>query len=514
MQEPKHTHRSERRRGGTGLTYASLEQVAAWRFLWHRMAVAVARHSVRLVHDPSKNYGAAATVGVVIAALALGVCFVLSWLRPVGQIGNSKLVADRGSGALFVDVNGTMHPALNLASARLILGQDASPTLVPMAQIEERPIGPTVGIVGAPNDLTPRTPADTGWGLCDKAGTAGTLATPRVTALTGQAELGDWAHEMASPEAVLMTYGGSVFLVTDGHRSQLDLADKPVMLALGLQAGNLRPTPMSRALYEALIPTAPLRVPDVPAPGGPVGYAAPGLPVVSGSVVKSRGATGDDQFFVALPAGLQMIPETVALMLHNANVSRQGRVLDVEAPMVASAPQAVGFDVSMYPNGPVKLLDKAAEPVTCVMWRKDSGAPQATVTTVSGRRLPIAQGEESQVIKMVSAQAGQQSADEVYLGPQSANFVQLTGVEPDSGRSESVWWIGHTGVRFGIETSDREHDPLRALGLSGVTPTPAPWAVVRWLPAGPALSRQSAMVEHDTLGANPAAAPMSEKGTR
>ena len=82
MQEPKHTHRSERRRGGTGLTYASLEQVAAWRFLWHRMAVAVARHSVRLVHDPSKNYGAAATVGVVIAALALGVCFVLSWLRP------------------------------------------------------------------------------------------------------------------------------------------------------------------------------------------------------------------------------------------------------------------------------------------------------------------------------------------------------------------------------------------------------------------------------------------------
>jgi type VII secretion protein EccB len=292
------------------------------------------------------------------------------------------------------------------------------------------------------------------------------------------------------------------------------LADKPVMLALGLQAGNLRPTPMSRALYEALIPTAPLRVPDVPSPGGPVGYAGPGLPVVSGSVVKSRSAAGDDQFFVALPAGLQMIPETVALMLHNANVSRQGRVLDVEAPIVAEAPQAVGFDVSMYPNGPVELLDKADEPVTCVMWRKDSGAPQATVTTVSGRRLPIAQGEESRIIRMVSAQAGQQSADEVYLGPESANFVQVTGVEPDSGRSESVWWIGHSGVRFGIETSDRQHDPLRALGLSEVAPTPAPWAVVRWLPAGPALSRQSAMVEHDTLGANPAAAPMNEKGTR
>lgn len=513
--EPKHTERGEGRRGGTGLTYASLEQVAAWRFLWHRMAVAVARHSVRLVHDPSKNYGAAATVGVVIAALALGVCFVLAWLRPVGQLGeNTKLAADRGSGALFVEVNGTMHPVLNLASARLILGQPESPKLVPMDQIEKRPIGPTVGIVGAPNDLTPRSPVTTGWGLCDNAGKPGTLATPRVTALTGVAELGDWAHEIGSPEAALMSYGGAIYLVTDGHRSQLDLADKPVMLALGLQAGNLRPTPMSRALYEALIPTTPLRVPDVPSPGGPVGYANADLPVVSGSVVKSRGAGGEDQFFVALPAGLQLIPQTVALMLYNADVSRQGRVLDVAAPVAAAAPQAVGFDVSMYPKGPVQLLDKGAEPVTCVMWSKDSGAPQATVTTVSGRRLPIAQGEDARVIRMVSAQAGQQSADEVYLGPQSANFVQVTGVEPDSGRSESVWWINHSGVRFGIETSDRQHDPLRALGLSEVTPTPAPWAVVRWLPAGPALSQQAALVERDTLDAHPASAPITEKGTR
>jgi len=512
VQEPDNTHRSERRRGGTGLTYASLEQVAAWRFLWHRMAVAVARHSVRLVHDPSKNYGAAATVGVVIGALALGVCFVLAWLRPAGQIGNAQLVADRGSGALYVDVNGTMHPALNLASARLILGQDASPTLVPMAQIEQRPIGPTVGIAGAPNDLVAHTPTETGWGLCDTVGTPGRLVVPRVTALTGLPELGEWAHEMHSPEAVLMSYGGNNFLVTDGHRSMLDLADKPVMLALGLQAGNLRPTPMSRALYEALIPTAPLRVPDVPSPGGPVGYASTALPVVSGSVVKSQSASGTDQFFVALPAGLQLIPETVALMLHNANVSGKGKVLDVAAPVVTDAPQAVGFDVSMYPNGPVKLLDKAAEPVTCVMWRKDSGAPQATVTTVSGRRLPIPQGDESRVIKMVSARSGQQSADEVYLGRESANFVQVTGVEPDSKRSESLWWIGQSGVRFGIETSDKQHDPRSALGIKDSTPTPAPWAVVRWLPAGPALSRQAAMVEHDTLAANPAAAPMREKG--
>ncbi len=508
---PEHRKDSETpRRRGTGLTYASLEQWSSWRFLWHRMSVAVARHSARLVHDPSKNYGASALVGSVVAALIIGVCFVVSWLKPIGQIGEgTKLVADRASGALFVNVGGTMHPALNLASARLVIGQPDSPKLVPMSEIEKYPLGPMVGIEGAPNDLVPRSPAATGWGLCDTASEGGTQAAPKVTVLTGIADLGDWAHEMRSPEAVLMTYGDVVYLVTDGHRSQIDLADRPVMLALGLQAGSVHTVPMSRALYEALIPTAPLRVPDVPNPGGPVGYSSPELTVVSGSVVKSVGANGEQQFFVALPAGLQLIPEAVALMLHNADLAGTGQVLEVEPNAVAQAPQAVGFDTSMYPRGPLELLDKEAAPVTCVLWRKDSAQPQARVSTVSGRRLPIAIGQESRVITLVSGPA-HDAADAVYLGPGSANFVQVTGVEPNSGRSESLWWIGVAGVRFGIETSGQDNRSLTALGLGEAKPTLAPWAVVRWLPAGPTLSAQAAKVEHDTLAGNPAAIPMRE----
>lgn len=486
------------RRRGTGLTYTSLEQVAAWRFMWHRMAVAVARHSARLVHDPSKNYGASALVGVVVAVLALGICFVLAWLRPVGQIGtDDRLVADRASGALFVELDGRMHPVMNLASARLVVGQDVSPKLVPMAQIEARPMGPTLGIVGAPDDLAARTPQSAEWGLCDRLG-AGAQGRPTVTVLAGELDLGDWAHEMHSPQSVLMRYEGAVYLVTDGHRSLIDLADRPVMLALGLQAGDLRPAPMSRALYEALIPTAPLRVPAVPDPGGKVGYATPKLPVVSGSVVKTTGAAGEQQFFVALPAGMQLIPETVALMLSNADLAGQGRVVDAAPHVVAEVPQAVGFDVSMYPQGPLTLLDKQNEPVTCVLWRKDANEPQAAVTTVSGRRLPIAVSEEARVIGLVSGQP-HGAADAVWIGQGSANFVQVTGVEPDSGRKESLWWIGDTGVRFGIEVQTQEDRTREALGLGNITPTRAPWAVVRWLPAGPMLSRQAARVERDTI---------------
>lgn len=491
------------------LTYTSMEQVSGWRFLRHRQAVAIGRHSVRLVHDPSRNASASLLVGVVAAVLAIGVCFVLAFFRPAGLVGTDTLLGDRASGALYVVVGDKVHPALNLASARLITGTNGNPKMVPMSQIKKLGMGPMVGIPGAPDDLSVNDPPDAGWGLCDRLGSTGTQVVPKVTVITGTPQLGQWAHEVKSPESVLMTYGGEVYVVTDGHRSKIDLADKSVTLALGIQAGALHPAPLSRALYEALIPTAPLRVPDVPSPGGPVGYSTPELPVVSGSVVKVTDVSGEPKYFVALPAGVQLIPETVALMLSNADVARQNSVLEADSAVIAAAPQAVGFDVSMYPRGPLTLLDKAAEPVTCVIWRKRSGEPQATVSTISGRRLPIPMGDESRVTTLVSG-PDQGSANEVYVGSDAANFVQVTGMEPDSVRTESLWWISDSGVRFGVQTVGADESRTRAaLGLEG-QPIPAPWTVVRWLPAGPTLSHAAAMTEHDTLAPSTAVKPLTK----
>jgi type VII secretion protein EccB len=496
------------------LNYTSLEQVSGWRFLRHRLSVAIARHSARLVHDPSRNATASLLVGAVASVLVIGVCFVIAFFKPNGQIGQASIVADRASGALYVEVDGVMHPALNLASARLIADKPANPRMVPMTEIAKLPIGPMVGIAGAPDDLAVRTPDQTGWGLCDRLGSTGAKVIPKVTVLAGMPELGDWAHEVVSPQSALMSYGDAVYVVTDGHRSQIDLTDKPVTLALGIQAGAVHPAPMSRALYEALIPTAPLRVPDVPEPGGPVGYATPQLPLVSGSVLTVVDVSGGRSFFVALPAGVQMVPETVAVMLTNADVSRQGRVFGADAAAIARLPQAVGFEVSMYPAGRVQLLDKAAEPVTCVMWKKGSGEPQATVTTVSGRRLPLAVDDEQRVMPLVSG-AGRGAADQVYISRQAANFIQVTGVEPNSVRTESLWWISNSGVRYGIETQgDDESRTRKALGLGQAAPVPAPWAVIRWLPAGPTLSHAAAMTQHDTVTSDSVATRLNIQGAQ
>jgi type VII secretion protein EccB len=494
------------------LNYASWEQVSGWRFLFHRLSVAVGRRTVRLIHDPSKNNSAALVVSGVIAFLVVGLCFVLGFFSPAGQIGGSRVLADRASGGLYVDVGGVMHPALNLASARLITGSPDNPKMVRVSEIRKFPIGPTVGIVGAPNDLALRAPSTTGWVLCDRLGSAGSQVIPKVTVVSGLPEFGEWASALTSPRAALMSYGSAVYVVTDGHRSQIDPADRAVTLALGLPGGDLHPSAMSRALYEALAPTPPLRVPAVPAPGSPLWYASAQLPVVSGSVIRVADASEASQFFVALPAGLQMVSQTVATMIRNAGIVGGAQQVSVPGHAVATVPQVKAFDLSMYPPGQLQLVDKTSEPVTCVAWRKGSGEAQARVSVITGRRLPIPMGGETRLVRLVNA--GAQVADDVYIGADSANLVQVTGVDPASSRGESVWLISDNGVRFGVVTAGQGEDKtLHALGLDQ-KPTPAPWAVIHWLPAGPALSKAAALTEHDTLAPDPSPAPLSTKAGR
>jgi hypothetical protein len=83
------------------LNYASWEQVSGWRFLFHRLSVAVGRRTVRLIHDPSKNNSAALLVSAVVAFLVVGLSFVMGFFSPAGQIGGQRVLADRASGGLY-----------------------------------------------------------------------------------------------------------------------------------------------------------------------------------------------------------------------------------------------------------------------------------------------------------------------------------------------------------------------------------------------------------------------------
>src|SRR6201997_5637062 len=139
------------------LNLTSRLQVTAHRFWNRRNAAALSHHGVRLEYDPEQRRSAALILGFTFTLLAVALMFILSWFKPAGQVGTSAILADRDSGAIYVLVDGRLHPALNLTSARLISGQNANPTFVKANELDKYPQGPTAGIVGAPTQMPIRT---------------------------------------------------------------------------------------------------------------------------------------------------------------------------------------------------------------------------------------------------------------------------------------------------------------------------------------------------------------------
>src|ERR1044071_7259125 len=102
--------------------FVTRHQVSGWRFVMRRIASGVALHDTRMLVDPLRTQTRAVLVGALVLITALAGCFVFSLIRPSGVAGNDVVLADRSTAALYVKVGDRLHPVLNLASARLIVG--------------------------------------------------------------------------------------------------------------------------------------------------------------------------------------------------------------------------------------------------------------------------------------------------------------------------------------------------------------------------------------------------------
>jgi len=484
----------ERRRLGRGLGLASRVQVTAHQFMGRRAALGLTRRRVRMESEPGRRQSMAILASITLAlVLCLGALF-WSYVRPAGSVGESAIIADQSSGALYARVGQTLYPVLNLASARLITGRAENPVRVRRSEIESRPRGALVGIPGAPNDLSATSPQRVSWLVCDavtKAFGAGAPEPVTVTVIDGQPELGEHRHVLDKPDALLLRYDNDVWLIRDGRRSRVDVGQRPVLLALGVPTDAVATArPMSRALFDAIPVGSALTVPVIPGAGQPAGFAnAPG-PV--GTVLVTQQVGGATTYSVVLTTGVQTVSPVVAQILSNSSGSA---MQTVSGPALAAMPAVNTLDTSVYPDQPLRLVDTEANPATCWWWQKTPGEPRAVTSVVSGATIPVPARHSDRVVAMVKADKSGWQADRVYFGDDYANFVVSTGNDPAAATSESLWWISESGVRFGIA---HDQESVRALGFSS-QPSPAPWAVLRLLAAGPLLSRDDAMVRHDTL---------------
>ena len=477
------------------LSLSNRDQNSGHLFYNRRLRAATTRFSVRMKHDDRKQT-AALVLSIVLVAIAAGWMVLLNVLKPSGVVGDSAIIGDRESGAIYARIDGRLYPALNLTSARLATGTAGQPTWVKPAEIAKYPTGPLVGIPGAPAAMPVHRGAVSAWAVCDTAGRPRTADKPVVTSIAGQLA-GGRATPMAKDAALLVTFERATYVIWGGKRSQIDPADRAVTLSLGLDPGVTVPVIISRALFDGLPATEPLRVPKVPDAGTPSKLLS-GSQV--GAVLQAQTAGGGTQFYVLLADGVQKVGGFVADLMRSANSYGSTTPRTVTPDVLVNIPEVNSLPVDYYPSKRLNFVDSEANPTTCVGWEKASTDPQARVMVYNGRGLPVPLSMDNRIVRLVRDDRDPASvvANQVLVLSGAANFVTSTSGVITSDSRESLFWVSDSGVRFGIAADD---STLRALGLDPGSAVQAPWPLLRTFAAGPALSQQAALVARDTVPA-------------
>lgn len=480
-------------RGSRGWSATTKHQVTGWRFQLRRIANGVARRDTRMLSDPLRRQGRSSTVGTMVAIAGCLLAFVYTMLKPGGLPGQNTVLGERNTSALFVVIDGTLHPVDNLASARLIVNKPDNPTMVKSKELDGMPRGNNLGIVYAPQRIVQNPARDARWMVCDAvsgqdAGTTVIAADP----VPGPGH----AAPLPSSQAILATSDSATWLIWGGKRSRIDLHNPKISAPIGINIETPAPRSINRQLLN-LIPESPaLDVPFIPNAGDPVRFPWPatGPAPAIGAVVSDHENNNQVNYFAVTGEGLQPIPSTLASILRANNAYGLVQIPALTPDQVAKAPMVRPIPVENYPAEPLTIVDPGTDPVTCALWVKLDGAPTSSLTVLSGQSLPIS--PEQHTVPLV-ASPKQPTATRVVMPSGSGFFVRVTGQEPKSVTKEGLYYLDDVGHRFGIEPSGPNEKPEFALGMAqDREPLPIPWGPLELLTPAPTLSKSDALIAH------------------
>ena len=371
---------------GMPLSLSNRDQNSGHLFYNRRLRAATTRFSARMKHDDRKQT-AAIVLSMVLVAIGAGWMMLLNVLKPTGVVGDSAIIGDRDSGALYARIDGRLYPALNLTSARLATGTAGQPTWVKPAEIAKYPTGPLVGIPGAPAAMPVNRGAASAWSVCDTAGRPRSGDKPVVTSIAGELSGAGRALPLHDDAGLLVTFDGNTHVIWGAKRSQIDPTNRAVTLSLGLDPGVTAPVEISRALFDALPATEPLRVPHVPEAGTPSKWVS-GSQV--GAVLQAQTASGGSQFYVLLPDGMQKINGFVADLLRSANSYGSTAPRVVSPDVLVNIPEVSSLPVDYYPTGRLNFVDQRPIRPPVLAGRKHRPIPRraSRSTTGGGFRCP------------------------------------------------------------------------------------------------------------------------------
>ena len=487
-------------------------QVQAYQFVLRRIESALVRKDPAMLHEPMRTHLRAAAVGLIIGVLGVAAFFVVGLFAPDDDLGDSNIVVGKQSGAIYVVQQAEprrLIPVRNLASARLLL---ASPTfsspafnsgtgpsggaevkVVEDSSLADLPRAPLTGIEGAPAYLPgPDRQVDPEWAVCDTAELdetapdAETNPAITTTALVGVPRPG---QQLGADRALLAEEAvtGTVYLLFDGKRARVNLADPAVRNALRL--ADVQPRPVSTSLLNAIPASDALVPPEIPGAGDPAPF--PGLSGQDiGDVFQVNFVGGPERYYLILAEGKHQVSRGVA------NLVRYDRSNDLEIPLVTpedstrvpDAPRPSQIDFAGYPEQVPEIVPVAESLVACLTWTAPDGEEPATAITISDE---IELDEGMRPVDVLPSVPGEVIADEVFLPPSKGALVR--GVLPGQGTGGgAIFLVTDQGYRYGVPSLE----VANAIGLGDST-RPAPEAILDLLPIGPSLDPRAAFELYD-----------------
>ncbi|GAA3398967.1 type VII secretion protein EccB [Cryptosporangium minutisporangium] len=451
------------------------DQLHSYQFMLQRAISALIMRETDPAQSPLRRGVGAAFVGLmvtVIVAAAFGIYGLLTKTGSARWKVDNAVVVEKETGAAFVYLDGTLTPALNYTSALLLAGQTPPKTFtVPRNSLRDVPRGLLVGIPGAPTALPNRKAVLASvWTACALPARTSAGQNTMITSLLvgGRAAsarpLGETGLYLRNADT------RAEYLVWHGHRYELVGATVPSALF----GSGTRATEVGSAWLDTLPEGDPIREIKVP-DAGEESTAVPGRDV--GDVLADRRDSGETDYLV-LDDGLARLS---ALQL---DLLRAGRAVEPE-PVPAAEITAARKSNRLESDSPAdqqaptrspKLADAPAGFGVCAAFEGEDGPPTVAV-------LPDGGDPEAGTPTTARTGDGAVLADRILVPGGSVAVVRAR----ETGTYSVVTDLG---VRFPVSSAET----LGTLGYDAGNAATLPAAVLDRVPAGPALSPESAVL--------------------
>ena len=461
------------------------EQMQAYRFVIRRIVAAVLSGEPETLDRPMRRLGISLFVSTMVGVIGFAAFGIYGLIAdPGGELEENALVIERGTGSIYVYLDGRLHPVLNIASARLILGAPTESRTVSPSSLVDTPRGPTLGIPDAPEALPePGDLLGLPWRVCSAPPT-GAQTDPTTTVLIDRGLSG--LSPLSGDLALYVAAGDAEYLLWNDMR--LRIPDRSVAVALALPP---RPVPVEEALLNTVTAGPDLAPPRVPGAGEDSGRELGGQPALIGQVFEAGG-----EHYQLTRDGLARIGDVTWTLLAADGVTATAIPASEAGQLVTEEPlEPEGFPQVVPSPHPAA----SANPTICTAY-----VGEATERAL-GTRIEVSESTPEELSAGADAlEVAQGGADPVRVADRvviaGGRGALVRGVPHAAAETagETLYLLTDQGIRYpmGVEAAN-------ALGYGEVDPVAVPTELLAMVPTGPALDPQAARTPARPAGPGP-----------